>query len=101
MDRTHTKATPGAAPVAGARPSAAPATRPYMFDNDSAQEYQRLDLMSKILDSWTRGYLTALGVAPGWNCLELGGGNGSITTWLAEQVGLSGRVTAVDISTAL
>jgi SAM-dependent methyltransferase len=72
-----------------------------MFANASAQEYQRLDLMSKILDPWTRGYLTALGVAPGWNCLELGGGNGSITTWLAEQVGLSGRVVAVDISTAL
>jgi hypothetical protein len=36
-----------------------------MFDNASAQEYQRLDLMSQILDPWTRGYLTALGVAPG------------------------------------
>src|SRR5690242_19966422 len=101
MARTDKDMRLAAAPAAVEQSTAAPASRPYMFDNASAQEYQRLDLMSKILDPWTRGYLTALGVAPGWNCLELGGGNGSITTWLAEQVGLSGRVVAVDISTAL
>jgi hypothetical protein len=37
--------------------------KPYMFDDASTLEYQRLDLMSKILDPWTRGYLTALGLA--------------------------------------
>jgi hypothetical protein len=47
--------------------------KPYILGDDSATEYQRLDLMSKILDPWTRGYLTALGVAEGWHCLELGG----------------------------
>jgi SAM-dependent methyltransferase len=75
--------------------------RPYMFDNASAVEYQRLDLMAKILDPWTRGYLAALGVGPGWRCLELGGGIGSITEWLAERVGYSGSVTTVDITTPL
>ena len=40
--------------------------KPYILGNDSATEYQRLDLMSKILDPWTRGYLTTLGVAEGW-----------------------------------
>jgi hypothetical protein len=34
----------------------------YILNNALAVEYQRLDLMSKILDPWTRGYLTALGV---------------------------------------
>lgn len=75
--------------------------QPYMFDNDSAVEYMRLDLMSKILDPWTRCYLAALGVGPGWRCLELGGGNGSITEWLAERVGSSGGVMAVDLNPAL
>ena len=53
--------------------------KPYILDDTSALEYKRLDLMSKILDPWTRGYLTTLGVSEGWQCLELGGGNGSIT----------------------
>jgi hypothetical protein len=52
--------------------------RPYILDNAATAEYQRLDLMSKILDPWTRGHLSALGVGPGWHCLELGSGNGSV-----------------------
>ena len=75
--------------------------KPYILGDDSAIEYQRLDLMSKILDPWTRGYLSALGVAEGWHCLELGGGNGSITEWLAAKVGSSGSVTAIDINPVL
>jgi ubiquinone/menaquinone biosynthesis C-methylase UbiE len=75
--------------------------KPYILGDDSATEYQRLDLMSKILDPWTRGYLTALGVAEGWHCLELGDGNGSITEWLAAKVGSSGSVTALDINPVL
>src|SRR5688500_14640468 len=75
--------------------------KPYIFDDASTREYQRLDLMSKILDPWTRGYLSALGVGQGWRCLELGGGNGSIAEWLCDTVGPSGRVTAIDINPVL
>jgi SAM-dependent methyltransferase len=75
--------------------------KPYIFDDASTLEYQRLDLMSKILDPWTREYLTALGVDRGWQCLELGGGNGSIAEWLCETVGPSGNVTAIDINPAI
>jgi len=75
--------------------------KPYIFDDASTLEYQRLDLMSKILDPWTREYLTALGVGRGWQCLELGGGNGSIAEWLCETVGPSGNVTAIDINPAI
>ncbi|HEY4790979.1 MAG TPA: class I SAM-dependent methyltransferase, partial [Actinomycetes bacterium] len=57
--------------------------------------------MSKILDPWTRRYLAGLGVGQGWRCLELGGGNGSITEWLCAAVGPSGSVTAADINTVL
>ena len=75
--------------------------RPYILDDAATLEYQRLDLMSKILDPWTRGYLAGLGVGQGWRCLELGGGNGSIAEWLCSAVGPSGSVTAVDINTVL
>lgn len=73
----------------------------YMFDNSATAEYQRLDLMSKILDPRTRASLLSLGLTEGWNCLELGGGNGSITEWLCEVVGESGRVASVDINPQL
>jgi ubiquinone/menaquinone biosynthesis C-methylase UbiE len=75
--------------------------KPYIFDNASTLEYQRLDLMSKILDPWTREYLSALGVGQGWQCLELGSGNGSIAEWLCETVSPSGSVTAIDINPVL
>ena len=73
----------------------------YILDDSSAVEYQRLDLMSKILDPWTRGHMGALGVGPGWHCLELGGGNGSVSEWLCDQVGPTGSVTAIDINAVL
>jgi SAM-dependent methyltransferase len=75
--------------------------KPYMFDEASALEYQRLDLMSKILDPWTREHVGAIGVGQGWRCLELGGGNGSIAEWLCDTVGPSGSVTAIDINPVL
>ena len=75
--------------------------KPYILDDASAYEYKRLDLMSKILDPWTRGYLTTLGVGEGWQCLELGPGNGSIAEWLSARVGPSGGVTAIDINPVL
>ena len=75
--------------------------KPYIFDNAATMEYQRLDLMSKILDPSTRGYLTALGVGEGWQFLELGSGNGSIAEWLCETVSPSGSVRAIDINPVL
>jgi 2-polyprenyl-3-methyl-5-hydroxy-6-metoxy-1,4-benzoquinol methylase len=75
--------------------------RPYILDDAATLEYQRLDLMSRILDPWTRGYLAGLGVGQGWDCLELGSGNGSIVEWLCDAVGPSGSVTAADINTVL
>ena len=73
----------------------------YILDDATTVEYQRLDLMSKILDPWTRGYFRSLGVGPGWNCLEVGSGNGSVTEWLCEVVGCAGSVTAIDINPVL
>ncbi len=72
-----------------------------MFDSTTTAEYERLDLMSKILDPRTRASLLALGLHEGWSCLELGGGNGSITQWLCEQAGESGSVMSIDINPTL
>ena len=33
----------------------------YILDDAATVEYQRLDLMSKILDPWTRGHIEASG----------------------------------------
>jgi SAM-dependent methyltransferase len=74
---------------------------PYILDNASTAEYQRLDLMSKILDPRTRASLASMGLRDGWNCLELGGGNGSMTEWLCRKVGNSGSVTSVDLNPQL
>lgn len=73
----------------------------YILDDAATVEYQRLDLMSKILDPWTRGYMKEIGVGPGWQCLELGSGNGSVAEWLCKKVGPAGSVTAVDINPIL
>jgi len=40
-------------------------------------------------------------VGPGWDCLELGGGNGSVAEWLSGRVGPTGTVTAIDINPVL
>ncbi|PVZ10826.1 class I SAM-dependent methyltransferase [Actinomycetospora cinnamomea] len=77
------------------------ALRPYILDDAATVEYQRLDLMSRILDPWTRGYIDALGDRRGWHCLELGGGNGSVSEWLCETVGPTGSVTTIDVNTTL
>ena len=54
-----------------------------------------------MLDPWTQEYLAGLGVGQGWQCLELGSGNGSIAEWICAAVGRSGSVTAVDVNPVL
>ncbi|MCH0538996.1 class I SAM-dependent methyltransferase [Streptomyces sp. MUM 203J] len=43
--------------------------------------------------------MSALGIQPGWRCMDVGAGPGSITGWLAEQTGDGGEVVAVDRDT--
>jgi ubiquinone/menaquinone biosynthesis C-methylase UbiE len=59
----------------------------------------RFAALSALFDSSSRRHLANRGVAPGWHCLEVGGGSGSIGKWLAERVGPTGRVTVTDIET--
>jgi len=56
-------------------------------------------LLETTLDPGTIRHLEALGIGAGWHCLEVGGGGGSITEWLCQRVGATGRVLATDIDT--
>lgn len=69
----------------------------YVLPHSLPGEEERLALMSSLLDPLHRRQLQACGVGPGWRCLEVGSGNGSVSAWLAEEVGPNGRVVATDI----
>jgi trans-aconitate methyltransferase len=69
----------------------------YAFPHAAEEESRRLELFEQRLDPLTIRRLERLGIAPGSNCLEIGGGRGSITRWLAERVGPGGQVTATDL----
>ena len=63
-----------------------------------APERERLSLLEQTADPLSQRRLAALGIQPGWHCLEVGAGHGSIARWLAAQVGPQGRVVATDIN---
>jgi SAM-dependent methyltransferase len=60
------------------------------------EEKERLHLLERALDPLTIRRLEYLGVQPGWRCLEVGAGAGSIAHWLAARVGAHGTVVATD-----
>jgi SAM-dependent methyltransferase len=62
-----------------------------------AAERERLVHLAATLDPGTQRRMRALGIARGWRCLEVGAAEGSMTRWMAEQVGEEGRVVAGDI----
>lgn len=75
-------------------------TQPYFsIEIDRTFERERLDMMQRSSNPTSIRRLQALGIAPGWKCLEVGGGQGDMARWIAEQVGPSGRVVATDIDT--
>jgi SAM-dependent methyltransferase len=62
-----------------------------------AAEDERLSLLEQLYDPTSRRRRSL--VQPGWRCLEIGAGRGSMAVWLAEQVGPTGQVVATDIDT--
>ena len=58
-------------------------------------EDERLALLERIFDPLSRQRRSL--VQPGWRCLEVGAGRGSMAVWLAERVGDRGHVVATDI----
>ena len=72
-------------------------TSTYTWDNAMAEGRRRLALLEHALDPATFRRLETLGVAPGWRCLDLGAGCGTVCEWLAPHVGPTGRVVALDL----
>ena len=69
----------------------------YAFPHSAEDESRRLQLLEQRLDPLTKRRIQRLGVGKGARCLEIGGGRGSITRWLSDVVGPTGRVTATDL----
>lgn len=74
------------------------ATEPgYLFDNHSEHAHDQHSFLAAAYDPLTTRRLEETGVGPGWNCLEVGAGGGSVARWLARRVAPGGRVLATDI----
>lgn len=71
----------------------------YIYDPSSETELTRLQALERLNDPATIAHLEATGVGPGWRCLEVGGGAGSIARWLSDRVGPEGKVVATDLDT--
>lgn len=69
----------------------------YTLGNTWEKAHRRLTVLQSVYDPGTISRLESLGVGPGWRCLEVAGGAGSIARWLCDRVGDSGSVTAVDL----
>src|SRR6516164_10545065 len=80
--------------VNGARSTVAPE---YVFakaGNRTEAQYREL---SRLYDENTIRHIEQRGIDRGWSCLEVGGGGGSIASWLCARVGVTGRVLATDL----
>ncbi len=71
----------------------------YVLPHQLRGEQRRLALMSELLDPPHRSLLKAVGLEPGWRCLEVGCGNGSISKWLSTEA-TAGYVVATDLDTS-
>jgi ubiquinone/menaquinone biosynthesis C-methylase UbiE len=68
-----------------------------VLDPSRNQELERLHILQRACDPASIRWLQQLGVGPGWRCLEVGAGGGSLAAWLADRVGPTGAVLATDL----
>ena len=78
---------------------APPTTGRYALDPAWHAERARLTSLTSLYDATTLRLAEQLGLAPGWRCAEVGAGTGTVAQLLAERVGPSGHVLAVDTDT--
>ena len=76
-------------------------TPAYTLDNTWEAARDRLETLEVSCDPYTASHLDKIGVAPGWHCLEVGAGAGSVTRMLCDRVGPDGHVLAVDLEPTL
>jgi SAM-dependent methyltransferase len=68
-------------------------------DTQAQAEHRRLRLLQQTFDPFSFRQLADLGVRPGWQCLEVGAGAGSVAAKMAELAGPA-NVVATDLSQA-
>lgn len=76
-------------------------TPAYTLDNAWRAARERLSHLEMACDPITIGHLDRVGVGPGWHCLEVGAGGGSVVRMLCDRVGPDGRVLALDLEPTL
>ncbi|MFD9617246.1 class I SAM-dependent methyltransferase [Streptomyces virginiae] len=69
-----------------------------VFRPELPGEDDRIDLGALAYDDFTLARLRALGVGPGWRCLDVGAGTGTVSRLLLDRAGVS-EVVAVDRDT--
>ncbi|MEW2157341.1 class I SAM-dependent methyltransferase [Streptomyces sp. NPDC007189] len=78
------------------QPPPAPDGTRAVFGNGTAHSRDQHRCLAASYDPVTLPRLAAAGVGPGWRCLEIGAGGGSIARWLAQRVLPGGSVLATD-----
>ena len=76
-------------------------TPAYTLDKAWRAARERLECLETGCDPFTAEHLDKVGVAPGWSCLEVGAGGGSVVRMLCDRVGPDGRVLAGDLEPTL
>ncbi|MFD5370063.1 class I SAM-dependent methyltransferase [Streptomyces sp. NPDC127103] len=66
-----------------------------VFPPERAGEGERIDYGALAYDDITMARFRALGVGPGWRCLDVGAGTGTVSRRLLDEAGVTG-VLAVD-----
>ncbi|NUS16231.1 MAG: class I SAM-dependent methyltransferase [Streptomyces sp.] len=66
-----------------------------VFRPEQSGEAERIDYGALAYDDVTMARLRALGAGPGWNCLDVGAGTGTVARRLLAEAGVAG-VLAVD-----
>jgi len=84
-----------------APPSSASLEQRYVFSNEWELACTRLSMLEACHDPTSFRCAAALGVRPGWKCLDAGAGRGSFARWLADRVGSDGGVVAADLDVRL
>jgi SAM-dependent methyltransferase len=69
----------------------------YVLTQDWSDEQERLHLIETTADEVSIAAIRAAGFRPGWRCLDVGAGAGSIARWLAAATGDPARVVATDL----
>jgi SAM-dependent methyltransferase len=72
----------------------------YVFSHTGEHVAEQYRWLALAYDPMTLERLAQTGVGPGWRCLEVGAGSGSVAEWLARRVSPTGGVVATDIDPA-